>query len=72
MMHQEAIFQGVTALNRPVLELRVIHEQLIETIGWIDSNAVKMVTCMDRFSEVNGEPGYRAIQASVRDTFSIR
>lgn len=49
VVHQEAIFEGVKALNRPVLPVETLHTQIVETIGWIDRNAQKLVTRFDRF-----------------------
>ena len=70
MMHQEAIFQGVSALNRPVLPVAELHQQLLETIGWIDSDALKLVQCLDRFDQVHDQEGYQAVKSSVGRAFA--
>lgn len=71
-MHHEAVFQGIAALNRPVLQLRELHGQLIETIGWIDPDAIGIVTCVDRFAYIQSDQGYQTTMSSLRDVFSIR
>lgn len=52
IMHHEAIFEGVKAINRPMLPIDDVHNQLIETIGWISADAEKFVITIDRFNAV--------------------
>lgn len=57
LMHQEAIFEGVRAINRPLLSIDILHTQLLETIAWINSDAALFVGCLDHFSDTyhNGQ-----------------
>ena len=69
VMHHEAIFQGVRALNRPVLSVDTLHDQIIETIGWIDAEAGQLASCLDRFGGVFDSQGLASLEQSLRDTF---
>lgn len=71
VMHQEAIFEGVAAINRPSLSVDTLHAQLLETIGWIDPDAAKLATCLDRFSVVHGNMGRSNLEATIKTAFSI-
>lgn len=67
IVHQEAIFQGVGALNRPRMPIDELHDQLLETIGWISSDAEKLARCLDRFDQVYH--GQEALRDVLRRTF---
>jgi len=71
VMHQEAIFQGVAALNRPILAIDVLHDQIIEAIGWINTDAQKMALGLDRFGDVYSAPGRADLEAAVRAEFKL-
>lgn len=71
IMHQEAIFQGVRALNRPILQIDTLHAQIIETIGWINLDAQKLVTRFDRFTTVFSAKGRDHIQNGLKAEFQI-
>lgn len=71
VMHHEAIFQGVNALNRPVVPIETLHGQLIETIGWIDADAGALITCLDRFGDVFAAPARTSLESSIKRTFGI-
>lgn len=70
VMHQEAIFQGVAALNRPIMAIDVLHAQLIETIGWINEDAATLATCMDHFEETYHH-GLPRVRAALIDRFHL-
>lgn len=70
VMHQEAVFQGVGALNRSVLPIHTLHAQLLETIAWIDADAATLVTCLDRFDDTF-QNGKARIEGELRQRFSI-
>lgn len=70
--HQEAIFEGVKALNRPVLPVDTLHDQIIETIGWINPDARTLVARFDRFDDIFGSDGMGQIEAGLKDEFGIR
>lgn len=67
VMHQEAIFQGVAAVNRPVLSIDVLHTQLLETIGWINEDAATLAACMDHFDDT-----YQSGLPEMKDTLVDR
>lgn len=69
-MHQEAVFQGVAALNRPVRPLVELHTELLETIGWISLDAANLASCMDRFVEVH-QDGRAQIGSTLRRRFTL-
>lgn len=69
-MHQEAVFQGAGALNRPVLPIDILHAQLLETIAWIDADAATLVACLDRFDEAF-HSGKANVEAELRQRFNI-
>lgn len=68
-MHQEAIFQGVAPLNRPVMPIDRLHAQLTETIGWFSLDAARLVSCMDRFDDVYVH-GRATLESRLRQQFS--
>lgn len=70
VMHQEAVFQGVGAINRPVLPIETLHAQLLETIGWIDVDAATLVACLDRFDDTF-QNGKAPIESELRQRFGI-
>jgi len=69
--HQEAIFQGVNAVNKPVLSLDILHAQLIESIEWMDADASKLVSCLDRFGAVAAPTGRASLENTIKATFKI-
>lgn len=71
VMHQEAIFEGVAAINRPNLPIKTLHAQLQETIGWIDADAARFASCLDRFDSIIDVTGRTNLKASIKDAFSI-
>lgn len=54
VMHHEAVFQGVTALNRPRKSVEEIHLELRELVRWISPQADRMLDELDRFPMVFG------------------
>ncbi len=70
VMHQEAVFQGVAALNRPVLPINTLHAQLIETIGWIHTDAAALAACLDHFDETH-QHGKAHIEVQLRQLFNL-
>jgi hypothetical protein len=70
-MHHEAIFEGVASVNKPRLPIDLLHQQLLETIGWISSDALELLTCVDRFSDVFDRSGKARIEASIKARFRI-
>lgn len=71
VMHQEAIFQGVAALNRPVLPIEVLHDHLLEVIGWINQDALSMVLCLDRFNALFRQEGRSELEARLKSSLDI-
>jgi hypothetical protein len=71
VMHQEAIFQGVAAVNRPVLPIDTLHNQLIETIEWISTDAGRIARCLDRFDDVFNLPGRASLETNIKTEFNI-
>jgi hypothetical protein len=69
-MHAEAIFQGVAALNRPLLSIDILHAQILETIAWIDGDAARILLRLDRFGDVHAR-GRARIEASLKAEFAI-
>ena len=61
VMHQEAVFDGVTAINRPRMDLDTLHHRLLETIGWLDQDALSILMCLDRYPDVASEDGRQHI-----------
>ncbi len=68
VMHHEAIFQGVAAINRPVLAIDILHQQLLETLGWINEDAVELVSIIDHF-DVTFINGRQRIESELRRHF---
>lgn len=68
VMHQEAIFQGVAAVNRPIMPIHVLHAQLLETLGWINEDAATLAACMDHFDETY-QRGLHKVRAALTDRF---
>jgi hypothetical protein len=66
VMHQEAVFDGVNAINRPRLRLDALHRDLIETIWWLDSDAAEFVACLDRYPVVSTPSGRQHIADRLR------
>lgn len=71
-MHQEAVFEGVAALNRPILPIDILHAQIVETIGWINPDAWKLIAELDRFNEVFSTGGRERIETGLKTQFQIR
>jgi hypothetical protein len=71
IMHQEAVFDGVRANNRPRLPIEEVHTQLIETLGWIDADAAELVACLDRFDDVFAPAGRTALENDIKARFQI-
>jgi hypothetical protein len=71
IMHQEAIFDGVQANNRPRLPIDDVHSQLIETLGWIDTDAANVVACVDRFDAVFDPTARQALENDIKARFQI-
>jgi hypothetical protein len=70
-MHHEAIFEGVAALNHPPLPIDVLHAQLLETIGWINPQALRLVFCIDQFPDAHSHVGLANIESAIRSEFNI-
>lgn len=70
VMHQEAVFQGVAALNRPILPINTLHTQLFETIGWINSDATLLASCLDRFDGTY-RYGKADVETHLRERFDL-
>lgn len=70
VMHQEAVFQGVGAINRPVIPIDILHAQLLETIAWIDVDAATLVACLDHFDDTF-KNGKARIEGELRQRFSM-
>lgn len=71
VMHQEAVFEGVAAINRPVVPIDILHAQLLETIGWIDTDAARLASCLDRFDSVHDTPGRSNLETTIKTAFNI-
>lgn len=71
VMHQEAIFDGVRALNRPILPVDILHAQLVETIGWLNRDAQKLVTRLDHFDAVFSSDSRTQIESDLKAEFNI-
>lgn len=71
LMHQEAVFQGVAAVNRPIMPIETLHAQLLETIGWINHDAATLAICMDRFDSIHDIPGRAALEKAIKTAFNI-
>lgn len=69
-MHHEPIFQGVASVNKPIVPVDELHRQLTETIGWINSDAARLLACLDRFDDVFDPRRRLAIESKLRDEFS--
>lgn len=69
-MHHEAVFQGVAPLNRPVLQVDALHGQLLETLGWINTDAADIAGCVDRFNDVYFH-GKATVEAELRRRFRV-
>lgn len=70
IMHPEAVFQGVAALNKPVLSIIALHEQLLETIGWISLDASRLASCLDRFGTIQDPQTRPSLERTIRTAFS--
>lgn len=70
VMHHEAVFQGVGALNRPVRLLPTLHNQVLETLAWINHDAVALVASLDHFKDTY-HYGKARIEADLRLRFGI-
>lgn len=70
VMHQEAVLEGVGALNRPVLPIDTLHAQLLETIAWLDADAANLVICLDHFDDTFHN-GKARIETQLRQRFNI-
>lgn len=71
LMHQEAVFQGVAAVNRPIMPIETLHAQLLETIGWINHDAATLAVCMDRFDAIHDVTGRAALEKAIKTAFNI-
>lgn len=71
VIHHEAVFQGVKALNRPLLPIDTLHTQIVETIGWISPDAQKLVERFDRFDVVFSPNGKMHIANGLKMEFDI-
>lgn len=71
LMHQEAVFQGVAAVNRPIMPIETLHAQLLETIGWINHDAATLAICMDRFDAIHDVTGRAALERTIKTAFNI-
>lgn len=69
-VHHEAIFQGVAALNRPVLPVDEVHRQLVETIGWISKDAERIARRLDHFDDAF-RVGRSAIEQEIKGEFNV-
>jgi hypothetical protein len=70
-MHQEAIFEGVKALNKPILPIDTLHDQIVETIGWINLDAQRLIKRFDRFDAVFSPNGKAQIEHGIKAEFNI-
>ena len=71
-MHHEAVFGGVSAINRPVLPIGLLHAQLIETIAWVGDDAASMIAILDRFPELDTVDHRDSLALAVRAHWSSR
>jgi hypothetical protein len=71
IMHHEAVFEGVGAINRPMLPIDLLHDQIIETIGWINADAATLVTTLDRFNDVFGKSQQIDLEQALKSSFQI-
>lgn len=72
IVHQEAIFDGIKANNRPHLPIEDVHALLLETLGWIDADAAAVVSCLDRFDQVFLDPTTRqTLEQRLKAQFQI-
>lgn len=71
IMHQEAIFDGVQANNRPRLPISDVHTLLVETLGWIDADAARVVACIDRFGTAFDPISRQNLEREIRREFQI-
>lgn len=69
-MHHEAVFQGVAPLNLPVLQVDALHGQLLETLGWINTDAADIAGCVERFNDVYIH-GKANVEAELRRRFRV-
>jgi hypothetical protein len=69
-MHHEAIFEGVAALNRPIVSIDTLHSQLQETIAWFSTDASLMVQGFDHFDETF-RIGKSQIESELRRRFEL-
>lgn len=51
-MHHEPVWNGVRLPQRGVVALEVLHQEMIEAIGWISPTAQRAVDRLDRFTSV--------------------
>ena len=55
--------------ERPAID--VLHDQIIEAIGWINTDAQTMALGLDRFGDVYSAPGRADLEAAVRAEFKL-
>lgn len=52
VMHHEPVLGGVRIPNKPIKSIDAIHSDIIESIGWIDTEMQRVVNHFDRFDTV--------------------
>lgn len=74
-MHHEAIFQGVAVPNHPPKAIDTLHDEILETVGWVNPDAARLLTCLNRFPSTfdpSSPTGKLGIQAAIRKEFNIQ
>ncbi|MCC6793122.1 MAG: hypothetical protein IT336_15650 [Thermomicrobiales bacterium] len=73
-MHHEAIFEGISIPNHPAKPINTLHDELLETIGWINPIAARLLACLNRFPTVYdpaSPAGRLGIRAAIQSEFNI-
>jgi hypothetical protein len=69
VMHHEPVFHGVNLQNRGLVPLDILHDEVVEAIGWVSPTAQAGVVATDRFPALWSGPA--AFAATVRSGFGI-
>lgn len=73
-MHHEAIFQGVSIPQHPIKAIDMVHAELLETIEWVNPDALRLLQCLNRFPAIvdpMGAAGRLAIRAAIQSEFDL-
>lgn len=71
-VHHETIFDGIVPPNRPRLPVDTLHEQLIETLAWLDEDAANLAICLSRFNDVIDPSAFQRLESIIREHFVER